>query len=253
MSFDSDGGDSLLTATALAAWPSLVIDRPITEGARSSVWRGSINGESVAVRRSNRSEESLDWELALMQDLDAAGFLVPTPIATSSGSWRSGRWTAQAWISGRQPTSVEDWRAVADELPRLHRSQVSRAQRPGACSITELATIRRSVDADLDRTPPWVVEQCLTHFRAYVGGQRSVVHGDPGPGNIRVTTDGRIGLIDWDESRTDVPDLDLANLGTTVLRGARKRAAEEAAHAWEALNAWNAEPDYARRRLRALT
>jgi thiamine kinase-like enzyme len=36
-----------------------------------------------------------------------------------------------------------------------------------------------------------------------------VVHGDPNPGNIRMTAD-RVAMIDWDESHVDVPDLDLA-------------------------------------------
>ncbi len=38
--------------------------------------------------------------------------------------------------------------------------------------------------------------------------QTCVVHGDPNPGNIRMTAD-RVAMIDWDESHVDVPDLDL--------------------------------------------
>ena len=40
------------------------------------------------------------------------------------------------------------------------------------------------------------------------GRERCVIHGDPNPGNIRMTAD-RVALIDWDESHVDVPDLDL--------------------------------------------
>ena len=40
------------------------------------------------------------------------------------------------------------------------------------------------------------------------GRERCVVHGDPNPGNFRMTAD-RVALIDWDDSHVDVPDLDL--------------------------------------------
>ena len=41
------------------------------------------------------------------------------------------------------------------------------------------------------------------------GRQTCVVHGNPNnPGNVRMTAN-RVALIDWDEARVDVPDLDL--------------------------------------------
>ncbi len=60
---------------------------------------------------------------------------------------------------------------------------------------------------------------------------------------------GRVGLLDWDESRVDHVELDLADLPNDGLVGDRLRVARTAADAWEAANGWVLEPAYARRRL----
>lgn len=39
----------------------------------------------------------------------------------------------------------------------------------------------------------------------------------PGPSNIRIGADGRVGLLDWDEARVDLTWHDLSNLGVQVL------------------------------------
>jgi aminoglycoside phosphotransferase (APT) family kinase protein len=77
------------------------------------------------------------------------------------------------------------------------------------------------------------------------------VHGDPSPGNIRLTGE-RVTFLDWDECRVDSPDLDLAALPVDVLPAERRRAARSALAAWEAASAWAGEPEYARRRLAAV-
>jgi hypothetical protein len=79
----------------------------------------------------------------------------------------------------------------------------------------------------------------------------AVVHGDPGPANIRITASG-VGLLDWDESRVDVTDLDLAELPGAELPPDRLAAVRAAATAWEAANGWTVEPSYARRQLALL-
>lgn len=55
------------------AWGGLRLGRPIEEGNRNPVWRATLDGEPVAVRRSRRSEASLAWELDLIELLDRAG------------------------------------------------------------------------------------------------------------------------------------------------------------------------------------
>ncbi len=233
-------------------WPGLEVHRAITTGNRSSVWRGVLEGKPVAIRSSKRSEASLDWELDLLGALASLDFLVPEPIPTQSGKLRFGSWTVQVWIEGKPPTTEFDWQLVTAELRRLHRSLDGYRQRPGACSVTELRQVRRSIDADLDQTPSPIVEHCLPYFDAYLKDHNRVIHGDPGADNIRITPDGKVGLLDWDEARVDVPDLDLVSLGAPGLSGLRRGEAEAAVHAWETLNGWLVEPDYAASRFKQL-
>jgi aminoglycoside phosphotransferase (APT) family kinase protein len=79
-------------------------------------------------------------------------------------------------------------------------------------------------------------------------GPYPVVHGDPGPSNVKLV-DGRVALLDWDEARVDCPWFDLADLPVRVLDEAVEALARAAAHAWEAANGWIVEPAYARWRL----
>ena len=79
---------------------------------------------------------------------------------------------------------------------------------------------------------------------------RPLPDGDPGPQNLRLRGDG-VGLLDWDESRVDCPELDLAWLPVDRL-GARRGPAQTAAEAWEVANGWLVEPEHARRRLAEL-
>lgn len=81
--------------------------------------------------------------------------------------------------------------------------------------------------------------------------RRAVIHGDPGPANIRITSAGA-GLLDWDEARVDCTDLDLADLPGRHLPPGRLIIARTAVTAWEAASGWVAEPSYARRQLRKL-
>jgi hypothetical protein len=59
---------------------------------------------------------------------------------------------------------------------------------------------------------------------------------------------GRVGFLDWDESRVDVALHDLSNLGVQVLSEAKHQRAQFLSDAWETINAWTVEPEYARQR-----
>jgi aminoglycoside phosphotransferase (APT) family kinase protein len=85
------------------------------------------------------------------------------------------------------------------------------------------------------------VARCRAAWARLAGRKTCVVHGDPNPGNIRMTAD-RVAMIDWDESHVDVPDLDLvlphnaADLGNDALD-----IAAQASAAWEAAVCWDDE------------
>lgn len=246
----------MTTEPNLDPWPGLELIQAVADGNRSQVWRGTaVSGTepiAVSIRRSRRSSKSLEWELDLMQTLDAAGFRVPTVVRTPAGLRSVDGVVVQRWLEGRQPRSDDDWRLVAAELRRLHELTAGRAQRPGCTSVRDLATARTSVDADLDAMPVDAAAKVVEVFgRLPASVPEAVIHGDPGPENIRIGDDGSVGLLDWDESRVDVVWHDLSNLSVQVL-GDDHRAAVRLSHAWEAANGWVVEPAYARRRLSLL-
>jgi aminoglycoside phosphotransferase (APT) family kinase protein len=107
-------------------------------------------------------------------------------------------------------------------------------------------------DADLDKLPERLRRLVCDVFAAAADAPVSLIHGDPGPPNIRIDGDHRVWLLDWDESRIDVSWHDLSNLGVRVLDPETHRRAELLSHAWETVNAWTAEPAYAIQRLDSL-
>jgi aminoglycoside phosphotransferase (APT) family kinase protein len=73
-----------------------------------------------------------------------------------------------------------------------------------------------------------------------------VVHGDLSLSNLLVTPEGRVALLDWDETKVDVSLFDEAALpdyeeGPGRIRGQR------ALLAWEVAVSWHVEPEYAGR------
>lgn len=115
--------------------------------------------------------------------------------------------------------------------------------------MLDLAEHRRSVDADLDAVPADVRDRLVRVFAAFADVPVAVVHGDPGPDNLRIGPDGSVRLLDWDESRLDVIWHDLSNLGLQVLNDDDHRRAQRLSDAWETANAWILEPEYALNRL----
>jgi Ser/Thr protein kinase RdoA (MazF antagonist) len=234
------------------AWEGLDVGSLLDGGHRNEVWEGSIGDRPVAIRRSRRSADSLAWEIDLLRALDGQGFLVPLPIVTTDERWSHEGVVVQQWIDGREPSTVEDWRLVAGELRRLHDIGSDVSQRPDCCTIVELPSVGRSVDAALIDLPPDVRWALVEVFESFHDVPVSLIHGDPGPSNIRITDDRRVGLLDWDESRVDVVWHDLSNLGVQVLTDEDHARAVRLSDAWETANAWIAEPDYARQRLAQL-
>jgi Ser/Thr protein kinase RdoA (MazF antagonist) len=232
--------------------PGGVVLERLGGGHRNRVWAVRVGGRRRVARRSGpaRSGPALDWELELLEELAGAGFTVPAPLPTLDGRRRVGGLVVSAWLEGDRPRGRRDWELVADELARLHELTAGRPQRPGFASTLELLTGRRGGDVDLDAMPAEVVALCRAAWAPLAGAATAVVHGDPGPQNLRLAG-GRVGLLDWDESRVDCPELDLAWLGVDRL-GGRRELVRTAAEAWEVANGWTVEPDHARRRLAEL-
>lgn len=236
----------------VSVWRGVSLVERVAEGQRNEVWFGDSPYGPVAVRRSRRAADSLAWELDLLDALDADGFLVPVALRTTAGDRSHDGVVVQRWIDGRPPATDGDWTLVADELRRLHDRCRGWVQRPGCIAVPELGRDGHSVDADMSVLPDDVAADVMAVFADLRDVERSVIHGDPGAPNIRITSDGRVGLLDWDESRVDVVWHDLSELGVQVLTGEDLARAGRLSNAWEAVNAWTAEPEYARRRIARL-
>lgn len=244
-----EAGPRCLVASDLAPWsPDATVEGRLGAGIRDAVYRVRLAGEPAVVRRSSRAPASIDWELDLLEFLAANRFAVPSVVRTAAGARHAGGVIVTRWIGGRPPAGDDDWRAVADELGRLHQLTVGWPPRPGFRSARELITEWRGGDIDLSRMPGAVLRLVRAAWEDLPGGPYPVVHGDPGPCNVRLV-DGRVALLDWDEARVDCPWFDLADLPVRVLDGAAETPARAAAHAWEAANGWILEPAYARWRL----
>jgi Ser/Thr protein kinase RdoA (MazF antagonist) len=235
---------------ALAAWGRPVIVGRLGGGNRNAVVEIRLGRERLAARRSSRRPASLEWEAALLEHLAGHGLRVPIPVPALDGRRHVDGVTVQTWLSGRQP-EPRDWPAVAATLSMVHQLTTEWAQRPGFASTSELLTADRGGDVDLSKMPAEAVTACRLAWARLAGRPRAVVHGDPGPANIRVTRDG-VGLLDWDESRVDCTDLDFADLPGAHLPPESLNIARTAVRAWEAASGWTAEPSYARQQLALL-
>jgi len=236
----------------VSRWDRLVIEQPIAGGHRNQVFRGSCAGRPVSIRQSRRSPESLRWEVELIDYLAASHLWVPEVVPTIDGAPSAGDWIVQEWLDGEEPTSDTHWRAVARTLETVHELTADYPQRPDCCTVGELGARRRSADADLDLIPGDVEAVLLATFESLPDVPVAVVHGDPHAPNIRIGADGRVGLLDFDESRVDLVWHDFSNLGVQVLADADHARAQRLSHAWEAANGWVVEPEYARSRLAQL-
>ena len=232
---------------SLAAWgPRVERGERLTGGAANDVWTVRLGDRLAVGRLGRRSDDDLAWETDLLVHLDAAGLTVPTPIPTPDGRGFVDGLTITPWVDGGSPRSDTDWRRVADTLREVHRVTEGWPQRPGWRSSHDLLTVDTGTKVDLTAMPAEGVVRCRAAWARLEGVPHHVVHGDLNPGNIRLTADG-VGLIDWDEARVDLAQLDLVLPGDAGDLGAEYDTACQASAAWEAAVCWD--DDYSKRRL----
>ncbi|MCP2342100.1 Ser/Thr protein kinase RdoA (MazF antagonist) [Actinomadura rupiterrae] len=196
---------------ALGQWGEGVVrGEPLAGGVGlNQVWSVRVDGRRAVGRLGRRSDADLAWETGLLLHLHRQGMAVPVPLPTTEGRYFADGLVVMSYVEGRPPESAGDWRRVADTLRQLHQLTRGWPQRPGWRSSTDLLHAESGTRVDLGAMPAEGVERCRAAWARLDGRGMSVVHGDPNPGNIRMTAD-RVTLIDWDEAHLDVPDLDLA-------------------------------------------
>ncbi len=233
---------------ALEQWgDDATLGERLAGGVANEVWSVRVRGQLAVARLGSRSDADLAWETDLLRHLDRHGLTVPVPIATTDGRLFAHGLVVMTYVEGGPPDTEADWRRVAETLRRLHRLTQGWPQRPGWRSSTDLLRADRGTKVNLGAMPPEGVARCRAAWARLAGRETCVVHGDPNPGNIRVTGE-RVALIDWDEAHVDVPDLDLVlpHNAADLDDGAHDIAAQASA-AWEAAVCWDDE--YARKRL----
>lgn len=220
---------------------------PLTGGVANQVCSVRVHGQLAVGRLGDRSDADLAWETDLVQHLDRAGLAVPVPIPTTSGRLFADGLVVMTYVPGGPPATEADWRRVADTLRQLHRWTQGWPQRPGWRSSTDLLQAETGTKIDLGAMPAEAVTRCRAAWARLRGRETCVVHGDPNPGNIRLTAD-RVALIDWDEAHVDVADLDLVLPHDAGELGANAYdIAAQASAAWEAAVCWD--DGYAREQL----
>jgi Ser/Thr protein kinase RdoA (MazF antagonist) len=208
-------------------------------GVGNEVWSLRVNGQPAVGRIGKRRDADLSWETELLRHLDRGGMTVPVPIPTTAGRNFADGLVVMTYVEGGPPETGADWRRVAETLHELHRLTRGWPQRPGWRSSTDLLHADTGTRVDLGAMPPEGVVRCRAAWARLTGRERCVVHGDPNPGNIRMTAD-RVALIDWDESHVDVPDLDLVlPYNAAGLDADTHDVAAQARAAWEAAVCWD--------------
>ncbi|MET9274857.1 phosphotransferase [Kribbella sp. NPDC003557] len=220
---------------------------PLSGGVANDVWRLRVGGRPAVGRLGSRSDGDLAWETGLLRYLDCQGLSVPVPIPTEDGRLFADGLVVMTYLEGGPPETPDDWRRVAETLRELHRLTRGWPQRPGWRGSVDLLHAETGTKVDLRAMPAEGVVRCRAAWARLVGRETCVVHGDPNPGNIRMTAD-QVGLIDWDESHVDVPDLDLVLPGNAAgLDDHAYDVAAQASAAWEAAVCWD--DDYSVKRL----
>ncbi|MFD5824161.1 phosphotransferase enzyme family protein [Lentzea sp. NPDC060358] len=225
---------------ALRRWGADAVRvEPLSGGAANDVWTVRVGGRRAVGRLGTRSDADLAWETDLLRHLDRAGLIVPVPIPAEDGRFFADGLVVTTYLDGEPPSSSADWRGVAAALRELHRLTRGRPQRPGWRSSTDLLHAESGTRVDLTAMPPEGVARCRAAWARLAGRPSCVVHGDPNPGNVRVTARG-VALIDWDEAHVDVPDLDLVlPFNAAGLDDTAHDIAAQAYAAWEAAVCWN--------------
>lgn len=213
----------------------------IAGGVANDVWTVRVNGNLAVGRLGARSDADLAWETELLVHLAREGMAVPVPIPATDGRLFADGLVVMTYVDGKPPETEDDWRRVAETLRQLHRSTRGWQQRPGWRSSTDLLYAETGTRVDLGAMPPEGVARCRAAWARLVGRHASVVHGDPNPGNIRITPD-RVALIDWDEAHVDVSGLDLVlPFNAAGLDDEAHDITAQAWAAWEAAVCWDDE------------
>ena len=238
--------------SSVAAWSDVELLGALPGGARNLVLLARRGDQHLVARRSTRSPASLEWELDLLEYLAEHGIGVPRIVPTDDERRHIRGVLIQEFVDGHPPCTDHDWRLVVEMVSLVHQLTVGWTQRPGSASARQLLIADRGGDVRLDAMPVRAVRVIRQAWQPVLAGQECAIHGDLGAGNVLVA-DNKVTLLDWDESRVDVPWFDFAFVpAAAVPVDVPIDDVAIAGLAWETATCWLPEPDYARRCLTEL-
>jgi Ser/Thr protein kinase RdoA (MazF antagonist) len=227
----------------LKAWGEHKVIEPLEGGFRNTAFLVETHNTKRVAKTTRRNEAAIRWLQPVHAAARQAGFITPDLIATRDGTLVSNGVTLETFIEGRTP-KPEELLEMQPQLQTFHNLTRGFPQRPGFASSLQLLHEHSGGDVDLNAMPNELVTLCREHWRERANQAQSVVHGDLNANNVLITTDGKYGLVDWDETRADISDFDSQALrrtsGTTLdLRNTTWL------DAWEVAVCWQVEPAYA--------
>ena len=229
--------------TALQTWDDWEILQPLTGGYRNAAFLVEQNGRRCVAKSTRRNEAAMRWLQPVHALARAVGFQTPDLIENTDGKLVCEGVTLETFVTGNPVTAVQ----LLEMLPQLqafHQRCEKILQRPGFASSLELLHQTHGGDIDLNAMPEDLVFTCREHWAQNTGTKTTVIHGDLNPNNILIGPDGKYGLVDWDETRVDVPAFD--TLALSRVAGQQLTALELALlDAWEVVVCWLIEPEHA--------
>jgi Ser/Thr protein kinase RdoA (MazF antagonist) len=234
--------------TCLRAWGEFSEISQLEGSNRTTAMLVQRGDQLLVAKTTARSPEALRWLAGVLPRAKDAGFVVPSLVPTANGELVAEGVTLETWVEG-SPLPRADFHRVQPLIREFHRLTRGFPQRPGFASSQELLSLERGGDVDLANMPEHLVAACRAAWMDVASSDLCVVHGDLNPGNLLLTPTGRIGLIDWDETRLDLALFDEAALHSSEegAEGADRGPAARALLAWEVAACWHVEPEYARR------
>ena len=231
----------MLERPPLEAWGVSGPVEPMAGGHRNRVVRTQEHNPPLVFKSTRRSEDAVAWLTPVMERAARSGFVVAAPKRCSTGAYVVQGWTCEPFIEGAG-VSEKNLGAIRPMIETFHRLASDLPQRPGFLSSQDLMIATTGSDVDLTVMPDELVAMCRDAWGALDSKDQTVIHGDLGAGNLLRSADDRFALLDWDETRRDVPMFDLVGLMPPHPKTALARLA------WEVACSWRIEPDYARRR-----
>jgi Ser/Thr protein kinase RdoA (MazF antagonist) len=195
-------------------------------GYANDLFRVVADGELYVLRIKHPPaiEDDIAWEHRLVRLLSVRLPEVAAPIPAREGDTIVRFGDRVGWLmpfidgTPAEPGREEHRAAAARGLGRLHRAgaAVALPRRPRLRPLPELNWPPLAATAELHewrstiaKARAWAIA-CVSQLAERRRPVMSLIHGDFFPGNVLVSSDALVGLIDWEEAQIDWPVWDLA-------------------------------------------